>query len=325
MMKYGSFFLLSVICCLLLGCSETASSPMAVWMAPNGKVKVLSTTAMIDDLVARIGGERVDHLALIRGEIDPHSYELVKGDDEKLSFAQVIFYNGLGLEHGASLRYQLEHHRNAIGLANCVNQSYPELIIKVGKEIDPHIWMDVSLWEKTLPAIVSVLTEIDPQGREIYAQNAAILSEQMKDEHERIYRALQKVPQEKRYLVTSHDAFNYFTRAYLATPNETSQNEWQKRFCAPEGLAPEGQLSAADIQRIIAHLITFQIQVVFPESNVSRDALKKIVHACEQKGLKVRLSHEVLYGDAMGNRQSDADTYLKMMKHDADVLIKAWE
>jgi manganese/zinc/iron transport system substrate-binding protein len=143
--------------------------------------------------------------------------------------------------------------------------------------------------------------------------------------HEQIYDVLQKIPEQKRFLVTSHDAFNYFTRAYLATPNEKTQAEWQMRVEAPEGLAPEGQLSTADIQKIIDHLIEYKIQIVFPESNVSRDSLKKIVHACAQKGLVVKISSGVLYGDAMGAPQSDADTYLKMIKHDADVLIKAWD
>src|SRR5579871_5638784 len=94
------------LCLLFLwGCSNsTAPSAMDPWVEQNGKLKVLSTTAMIDDVVRQIGRERIDHLPLIMGEIDPHSYELVKGDDEKLSMATLIFFNGLGLEHGASLR-----------------------------------------------------------------------------------------------------------------------------------------------------------------------------------------------------------------------------
>lgn len=297
---------------------------MENWAQQNGKIRVLSTTAMIDDVVGHIGGERISHVALITGEIDPHSYELVKGDDEKLLLAQLVFYNGLGLEHGASLRYQLEHHPNAIGLGNSVLQKHPELILHVDREVDPHIWMDISLWSWIIDPIVNALSRIDPDGKEIYLKNASVFREKMLQVHTEIYRDLQNIPQQKRYLVTSHDAFNYFTRAYLAAPDEKTQGQWQKRFDAPEGLAPEGQLSTADIQKIIDHLIHYQIQVVFPESNVSRDSLKKIVHACAQKGLTVRISNEVLYGDAMGPAGSDADTYLKMIRHDADAMIQAW-
>ncbi|MBI2811422.1 MAG: zinc ABC transporter substrate-binding protein [Candidatus Melainabacteria bacterium] len=315
-------FLLA-FCCLLAGCSSTRkASEMENWAAQNGKVKILSTTAMIDDIVGQIGGDRVDHIALITGEIDPHSYELVKGDDEKLTMAQVIFYNGLGLEHGASLRYQLEHHKNALGVGNVILKQHPEWILHVDKEIDPHIWMDIALWAEIVRPIVDALSALDPQGKELYAKNGAILEERMSQEHQEVFRELQNIPESKRYLVTSHDAFNYFTRAYLAQPNEEN---WKVRFDAPEGLAPEGQLSAADIQKVIDHLILYHIQVVFPESNVSRDSLKKVVHACAQKGLQVRISSDPLYGDAMGAPGSDADTYLKMIRHDANVLYKAWE
>lgn len=296
-----------------------------MWVKENGKVKVLSTTAMIDDIVGQIGGERIDHIALITGEIDPHSYELVKGDDEKLSLAQIIFFNGLGLEHGASLRYQLEHHPNTVGVGNAVLEKDPELIIHMDKEIDPHIWMDISLWSKIIDPIAHALSAMDPQNKDAYLERASLVREKMMQEHQVIYRQLQSIPQEKRYLVTSHDAFNYFTRAYLATPDEILPEQWEKRFDAPEGLAPEGQLSASDIQAVIDHLIKYHIEIVFPESNVSRDSLKKVVHACAQKGLAVTISESALYGDAMGPLGSNADTYLKMIHHDANVLIEGWE
>ncbi len=318
--------LICVFCWTLTGCSSSRTpSAIEIWAEQNGKVKVLSTTGMIDDIVRQIGGDRIDHIALITGEIDPHSYELVKGDDEKLSLAQVIFYNGLGLEHGASLRYQLEHHANAVSVGAAVLEKYPQLILHADKEIDPHIWMDISLWSKIIDPIVDALSRIDSAGKEVYRNRADLLREKMMQEHELIYRELQSVPQEKRYLVTSHDAFNYFTRAYLATPNEKLPEQWKKRFDAPEGLAPEGQLSATDIQAVIDHLIKYHIQIVFPESNVSRDSLRKVVQVCAQKGLAVKISTDALYGDAMGPPGSDADTYLKMIHHDADAMTKAWE
>ncbi len=307
------------------GCSGSSTpSEIEIWAEQNGKIKVLSTTAMIDDLVGQIGRERIDHIALITGEIDPHSYELVKGDDEKLKLASLIFYNGLGLEHGASLRYQIEHHGKAIGLGDRLLEKEPELILYAGREIDPHIWMDVSLWSRMIEPIVEVLSEADPDGKEFYQINGDVLRKKMLEEHRNIYTDLQKIPAAKRLLVTSHDAFNYFTRAYLSAPDEITQQQWQKRCEAPEGLAPDGQLSATDIQEIIHHLIQYRILVVFPESNVSRDSLKKIIHACRKKGLDVKIADQPLYGDAMGPKDSDAATYLQMVRHDADVLIEAW-
>src|SRR5580692_1061201 len=119
-------FFVFLCSCLFMSCTSS-SSDIDRWTTTNGKVKVLSTTAMIDDIVGYVGGARVDHISLILGEIDPHGYELVKGDDEKISLAEIIFYNGLGLEHGASLRYALNHHPCAIALGNRVQREAPEL------------------------------------------------------------------------------------------------------------------------------------------------------------------------------------------------------
>lgn len=312
------------MCMIFAGCS-TSSSDLEQWMSPNGKVKVLSTTAMIDDIVRQVGGDRVDHIPLIVGEIDPHSYELVKGDDEKLAFAQIIFYNGLGLEHGASLRYVLAHHPSSIALGDAFQREAPELILHVGKDVDPHIWMDISSWKYIVNPIADALAGIDPEGKEIYYKNADIVKCRMQEEHEAIKKALAVIPKCKRYLVTSHDAFNYFTRAYLKAQEEENLSDWQDRFDAPEGLSPESQLSIADIQKIVDHLMRYQIKTVFPESNLSPDSLKKIIHACGQMGLDVEMSKEVLYGDAMGCRGSGAEDYLTMIRHNAEVMIKEWQ
>lgn len=311
------FVIVCVVGCL---CPIDAKN-LSTWMEKNGKLKVLSTTAMIDDLVGQIGGEHVDRETLIVGEIDPHSYELVKGDDEKLSHAQIIFSNGLGLEHGASLRYRLQQHPHAVYLGNVIQKKLPEKMIFIDQQLDPHIWMDISLWVEAIDPIVLALSEKDPAHKESYLINAEKLRAEMMKVHEEIRTKIQKVPPKKRYLVTSHDAFNYFTRAYLAD----DYNQWQKHCAAPEGLAPDGQLSVKDIQRIIEYLHQYQVTVVFHESNVSKDSLKKIVSSCQKKGLKVTLSKAPLYGDAIGSKTSGADSYLKMIAHNANILLNHWE
>jgi manganese/zinc/iron transport system substrate-binding protein len=307
----------------LMRCSSSNIGPER--HSDEAKVKVLSSTAMIDDVVGQIGGEHVDHDALIIGEIDPHSYELVKGDDEKIEAAHIVFYNGLNLEHGASLRYKIEKHPHAIAVGDYILRTYPEMVLKVDNEIDPHIWMDIGVWLHIIDPILEALVQVDPEHKAYYEKNAALLLEKMKSVHEKIFNEMQQIPSEKRYLVTSHDAFCYFTRSYLATPEERLTDTWQKRFAAPEGLAPDGQLSAYDLQKIIDHLCAHKISIVFPESNVSRDSLKKIVMACKEKNADIRFSTDVLYGDSMGGRDSRADSYLKMIEHNAAILMKEWQ
>ena len=318
--------LFSLFLLIFSGCGDSTSAiayqNLDRWMKDNGKLKVLSSIGMIDDLVKEITGDRVDHIPLILGEIDPHSYELVKGDEEKFSAADVIFYNGLGLEHGASLAYQLKTHPVAFSLGDSVRKSHPDWILEVNGQIDPHIWADISLWIQGACEIVNVLSEVDPNGREIYQENGQRLIEKMQSVHESIIELMHQVPKEKRYLVTSHDAFNYFVRAYFSDAGEMESGAWSDRFSAPEGVAPDGKLSSAHLKQVITFLKEHRIYCVFPESNVSSDSLRKIIQSCQASGHQIKLSEEILYGDAMGPAGSDADTYLKMIQHNAEVIKK---
>lgn len=318
-MRFLSVLLWTLFC--LTACnSSNRANDWKQWKQDNGKLKVLTTTAMIADLVEQVGQEHVDVLALIKGELDPHSYQLVKGDDEKFSSADLIFFNGLGLEHGPSLQQQLYQTSKATGLGDQLQKKHPEKILHYKNQIDPHIWMDITLWVQTIPFIVEELSRQDPAHADDYRKNGEKLSENLLAANREIHDLLAKIPAENRYLVTSHDAFNYFTRAYLSTPAEILENSWHERFAAPEGLAPESQLSATDIQEIILHLAKHRIHVVFPESNVSKDSIRKIVQAAKEKGLNVHIADTYLYADSMGKPGSDADSYVKMIIHNAKAI-----
>lgn len=292
------------------------------WMTSEGKIKVLSTTAMINDLVKHIARDKASTATLIQGNLDPHSYQLVKGDDEKLKNADVIFFNGLGLEHGASLQHSLESNPKAIPLGNLIQKNAPDKIYYVQNQIDPHIWMDLSLFSTSIPYIVEKLSEADPENKPFYQENGKNLLKELTEVHNNIKLKLHQIPKDKRYLVTSHDAFNYFARAYLAEPEELKDNTWEIRFQAPEGLAPDSQLSSKDIQHILDHLAQYKINVIFPESNVSQDSIQKIINAGTKKGLSVRIATDPLYGDAMGPPGSPGETYPKMIEHNAEVIEK---
>lgn len=314
--------LLSAFCIGIVSCSKRPHvQKVRSWMADNGKIKVLSTITQVGDLVEEIGGDRIDHWVLMQGNLDPHSYELVKGDDEKFTRAEIVFYNGLGLEHGASLAASLQNHPSSISLGAFVQEKFPEKILKKNKRIDPHIWMDVSLWKQTIEPIVKTLSEKDPKGKAFYEERGRVLEKKMDQIHQEMFSRLQKVPSEKRYLVTSHDAFHYFTRSYLADPEEGES--WTERFAAPEGLAPDGQLNPTDIEGIINYLRGHQISVLFPESNVSQDSIKKIVSAGKELGLIVSICSDALYGDAMNDAERQA--YFASMLHNAEVIARHLE
>ncbi len=314
---FGFIFLLLLTAC---NSADLKKNKNQVWSTDSSKIKVLSTTAMINDLVIQVADDLIEVKTLIEGGLDPHSYELVKGDDEKVMLADIIFFNGLGLEHGPSLNMYLSQTDKGVALGDMILEKEPDLIIEDEGQIDPHIWMDVSLWSKNVEFIVSALSNKDPVHKDIYEARGKLLVEKMIRKHDEIYLLFQQIPEEKRYLVTSHDAFNYFTRAYLKEDGEIQFSDWKKRFNAPEGLAPEGQISVKDIQNIIDHMKKYQIEVIFPESNVSRDSIKKIVDAGQKEGLNFCIAKTPLYGDAMGKPQSLASTYLGMMESNAKTI-----
>lgn len=307
---------------LFASCSTepTKKNDLKNWMEQSDELKVLSTTAMIDDMAKEIGGDQVKTLVLIQGDLDPHSYQLVKGDQEKLLSASVILANGLNLEHGASLKSFLNSSSKAYFLGDYIAKKTPEKILKYKGETDPHIWMDISLWQSAIPLVVQALSDARPSKKDYFEARGEKLKETYLSKHDQIKAILAEVPASKRYLVTSHDAFNYFARAYLAEPNELIDGSWSERFQAPEGLAPDSQLSLNDIRHIVEHLKKYRIQVIFPESNLSPDSLKKIVDASEREGVHVMLGNPYLYGDAMGPKGSDGDTYLKMIEHNAKTI-----
>lgn len=299
------FRMLLVAACLF-GCNPKEPSPLSQWMEPNGKVKVLSMTGMIHDLVKEVGGERIDAVTLIMGEMDPHSYELVKGDAEKFEYAGVVFANGLGLEHGSSLAYQLKEHANVVTLADGLDAGD---VIEVEGQLDPHIWMDISLWAKGVPLIVEALSKSAPEFASEFAERGEALHEELLKQDRESLEKMASLPEERRFLVTSHDAFHYFARRYLSG---------EGRVVAPEGLAPDGQMRFADIRRIVNAVKEHGVRVVFPESNVSQDSLTKVVAVCQDEGMDVRFAEGHLLGDSMG----EAKGYLEMMGHNVRTLYE---
>lgn len=310
---------ISYLFIILFMCAACFSSPDAQsrWFSNTGKVKVLCTTRMIQDIVEEIGGDFIDCLTLIPGQSDPHSYHLVKGDDEKIQRADIIFYNGLGLEHGPSVGYVLKNSSKAYALGEYIQKVRPQDIVYVGNTVDPHVWMDISLWKRSIPAILEVLTGAIPSKKEQLEQSAARLDKKLEEVHAEIVTRMSSIPSSQRYLVSTHDAFNYFARAYLCSKTELHSEVWKERVEAPEGLAPDSQLSTADIKRLVDHIIHYGISVIFSEANVNRDSINKIADAAHKKGHFVEIAPRPLYADSVGPVGSQAENYIAMMRSDS--------
>jgi len=317
-------FLVLSLCLVALSCSKKGfeskrQKEVEKFLTDNDRLKILTTTEMIKYLVDQIGEEKVCSISLITKDLDPHSYELVKGDDDLLYSSDLIVSNGLGLEHGASLSHFLHSSSKNIFLGDHLKNTSADKLLYVDGVVDPHVWMDISLWVELVDPIVRVISDKIPESKDLFIENGIKLKNKLTVEHKKIQEQLRSLPQEKRYLVTTHDAFNYFTRSYLAFDNEVN---WTIRCVAPEGLSPEMQLNSYDIQKIIDHLDKYQIQVLFTEKGANQDSIRKVLSAARDKNLNVSISTEELCADSM--IQSDnSECYIEMMRHNANVLYKS--
>ncbi|MEC8307175.1 MAG: zinc ABC transporter substrate-binding protein, partial [Chlamydiota bacterium] len=248
--------------------------------------------------------------------MDPHSYELVKGDGELFDRADVIFFNGLGLEHGASLQRRLKEVR-VISLGDQLFMECPQDFIISDGAVDPHFWEDVSLFSRCVDIIVYQLGEQAPSLERVFTERGERLKKKLAIADAEFLVRFSELPESARRLVTSHDAFAYFCRRYLAQENREA---WRECAIAPEGLAPDGQMSLGDIQKVCDFLEKSSAPVLFPESNLSSAALNKISWICHQRGFHVQVCETPIYGDTMGEVSSD---YLDMMEHNAKTICQA--
>ncbi|AQT77350.1 metal ABC transporter solute-binding protein, Zn/Mn family [Chlamydia gallinacea] len=281
----------------------------------NQKVYVLSTNRMLHDCVCRIVGDKVSPMVLINGSIDPHTYEMVKGDEDKIAVSRIIFCNGLGLEHTVSLRKHIEGNPRVVNIGSRLLNNNAFVPLEEDGVYDPHIWLDISIWREGVKEMAKALVEEFPQWAEEFTANALVLLEEMQLLDEWAKKCLLTIPEESRYLVSGHNAFSYFTRRYLASDQEVENNTWIKRCISPEGTSPEAQVSIRDIMLVAEYIQEHHVRVVFQEDTLNQDALKKII-SCLQKGHDVRLAKAPLYSD---NVQQD---YFHTFKHNVRTIVK---
>ncbi|MCH9620787.1 MAG: Periplasmic zinc-binding protein TroA [Chlamydiia bacterium] len=298
---YISIFLVSA---LIFSCFFPGNNKIE-----NEKKTILSTTVMIDSVLKQIVEDKFSLSVLIEGEIDPHSYQMKKGDVEKLERAELVFANGLSLEHNPSLLYHLKS-KKAIFLGDELLKSSPDCIICANSEVDPHIWMDLELMQQVVDRICEKVVQLDEQNTEFYLRNASVLKEEMKSLDLKIKSIMEKVPEHKRYLVSSHDAFNYFVRRYFHQQNE-------ERLFSMQGLSPEAEISLKRMSQVIDFIKEHKVEAIFYEPNLPKDAIWKVIEICKKFDVDVKISPDPLYGDTLGGM-----SYLEMMEHNATVISK---
>ena len=280
--------------------------------APSGKpTGVVCTTGMITDAARIISGDHMQVTGLCGPGIDPHLYQATRADQEILLNARLVLYHGIHLEGkmGDLLGRVKKKPREGQHIAAVADVIDKEKLIRnelVGDYPDPHTWFDLQLWKTSVEEIGKALQSADPANASSYdSATKAYLAELEKTHRWALARTAQ-LPVEKRKIVTSHDAYNYFARAYGFEVKGL------------QGISTETKPGLQNIRSAAKYITANNISVIFAETSVPRDAIEKVAKLA---GCKI-CEHE-LYSDAVGEPGSPTASYIGMFRYNLETIIGA--
>ena len=268
----------------------------------------MTTIAQIGEPLSVIGGDHVHVESLMGPSVDPHLYNATHSDIETIANADMIFYNGLNLEvNMVEIFNEIGESKPVLAIAETVPEN--QLLTDENGAVDPHIWFDIDLWTLALESAVEELMEFDPDNAQYYEENMKnyfAKLEDLKKEAEK----LQNIPEEKRVLVTAHDAFGYFGRMH------------NMQVVGLQGLSTEEEVGVSDIQETIELIKTYRVPAVFIESSISEDTINAVIEGAKSDGVPVELGGE-LFSDAMGEPGTEEGTYIGMYRHNVNTIYEA--
>jgi manganese/iron transport system substrate-binding protein len=292
-----------ILSCLFLGL--VACNP-SVNTTDNQKPKVISTSTIIADLTARVGGEEIDHQDILKPGDDPHVYEPVPSDSVALEKADLILYNGYNLEPGLIKMINstgIKSKKVAVGEA-----IKPLQMEKEGQKVpDPHVWGSAKNGIIMVEKIRDQLIELSPEDKEIFTANAAQLIRELENLDRWIAAAIETIPPSQRQLVTTHDAFQYYAHAYGLTVAGTLI-----------GISTEEQPSAQTVKNLADAIKNLQVPAIFAETTIN-PALITTVAA--EAGVK--LAPKQLYSDSIGAVGTGGDSYVKMLRENTRSIVES--
>lgn len=277
----------------------------------EGKIVVTTTIGQIADAAKNIGGEKVVVNSLMGPGTDPHLYKATQGDIAKLEKADIIFYSGLHLE-GKMLDVleRINKTKPTYAIAEAIDKE--SLLSANGGSYayDPHVWFDINLWKQALEEVKLGLIEVDPDNKAYYEENAEEYFAKLDELHAYAAEEMERVPNEQRVLVTAHDAFGYFGRAF------------DMEVMGLQGLSTDSEYGLGDVQKLVDTLVKRNIKAVFVESSISERSINAVIEGAKKKGHDVKIGGE-LFSDAMGEDGSEEGTYIGMYKHNVKTILEA--
>ncbi|GAA4803207.1 metal ABC transporter solute-binding protein, Zn/Mn family [Litoribaculum gwangyangense] len=298
-MKKILIIFITIIC---VGCKEEKKT--------NGKLNVVTTTTMITDLVQNIGGEHINLQGLMGSGVDPHLYKASEGDVTKLSNADIIFYNGLHLEGKLVEVFEKMKNKKTIAISDAIDKSTLIGSDYFASNYDPHIWFDVNYWIQATQFVIDKLSEAIPDQKAAFETNGANYIKKLEALKVNMKNIIETLPQEKRILVTAHDAFNYFGKAFGF------------EVVGLQGLSTATEAGVQDVQKLAAFIIEKKLKAIFVESSVPKRTIEALQAAVKSKNHDVVIGG-TLYSDALGNAGTIEGTYIGMFEYNVNTIVNA--
>lgn len=270
---------------------------------------IVTTTNFIRDAVEIIGDDKIRVISLMGPGVDPHLYRATPGDFQYMERSDLIFYNGLFLEG------RLSEILDRMGdKSRAVTGSIPpgKLISasNYGGTYDPHVWFDIELWMHAISDITEALSEMLPDNRDEFRERKQHYFQELRDLHRYTLERIQSIPENRRVLITAHDAFQYFSRAY------------GMEVRGLQGLSTAAEFGIQDVTNLVSFIMERQIPAIFVETGVSTRAIESVITGVRQRGYQVK-NGGTLFSDSMGADGTPEGTYTGMFRHNVDTIVNA--
>ena len=301
--KYLFTKLLGLACLVyMMGCSDNEEKQ---------RYTIVATTGMIGDAIKNIVQDTANVVTIMGPGVDPHLYKATQGDLIKLNTANIIFYNGLHLEGKiADIFSKLKQVKPVYAVSETLDEArfLVDPNFPTGK--DPHIWFDVCLWRDAVAYISQVLQKEDSSHAKFYAKNTAKYLQQLDTLHVTVARTIQKIPKTQRVLITAHDAFSYFGRAY------------DIQVKGLQGISTLSEFGLKDIIELVQLIIKNKVKAIFLETSTPDKPIQAVMEGCKNQGYEVKIG-AALYSDAMGEVGTIENTYIGMIKKNVANILAA--
>ena len=277
----------------------------------GGLPRVVTTTNLIGDLARRVGGDRVRVESLMGPGVDPHLYKASESDVRRLAEADLILYNGLHLEGKmGDILGKMGRGRPVLA----VTEAMPEAELLDPPEYeglhDPHVWFDVGLWARTVEPVVEALSELSPADAATFRANGDAYRAELEALDAWVRSEIERIPPELRVLVTAHDAFGYFGRAYGV------------HVVGIQGISTLAEAGLRDVERVVDLVVEREIPAIFVESSVPRRTIEAVLAAARDRGHEVTIGGE-LYSDSLGAADGPEGTYEGAVRYNVSTIAGA--